>query len=135
MLVIDDDDIDQDMLKHSLKKSGLYKHILTAKDGKEAIELFENYQKLTQADAELFPPLIIFLDINMPRMDGFEFLEEISKRTTIKPFNKLNTVIMLTSSENEKDINQAKKFQQVKDYIMKPLSVNKAKEIAALYAT
>jgi len=66
-------------------------------------------------------PEIIFLDINMPDMDGWEFLDAL-KKFPAEALARCN-VVMLTSSIDLFDINKARSFRIVKDYIIKPLQV------------
>jgi CheY-like chemotaxis protein len=64
-------------------------------------------------------PDIIFLDINMPVMDGWHFLEEYIK---LKPrIGKVITIYMISTSVDPEDIERAKKIREVSDYIVKPV--------------
>ena len=70
---------------------------------------------------------IVFLDINMPEMNGFEFLDavlELSAECTAKM-----SIYIITSSLNEKDVQKAKEYQLLKGYIGKPLSFDRLKEV------
>jgi CheY-like chemotaxis protein len=68
----------------------------------------------------IFPDLI-FLDIKMPIMDGFGFLEEFSKLPEIK--NNKCSIIMLTSSSDQDDVDRALQHQVVKKFLTKPLKI------------
>lgn len=69
-------------------------------------------------DKEL--PDVIFLDIDMPIMDGFEFMEEYVK---LKPkLGKKITIYMVSSSVDPVDIDRAKKISEITDYIIKPIT-------------
>ena len=83
--------------------------LLAAFDGQQALDL------LVSLDA---PPEVIFLDINMPLMDGHEFLSEYSKNSS-----NSSVVVMLTSSDQTVDIEKCMKYAVVLDYINKPLQV------------
>ena len=105
-LVLEDDDVDFLALTKSLKKNGLTNNVIRAKDGFVAMELLEK-QKVQK-------PFVILLDINMPRMSGFEFLKKI--RSSEK-YSK-TIVFILTSSNDQKDFDEAQK-QLVTGYIVK----------------
>jgi CheY-like chemotaxis protein len=76
-------------------------------------------------DVEL--PDIIFLDIDMPIMDGFQFMEEYVK---IKPkLGKKITIYMVSSSVDPVDIERARKISEITDYIVKPITQNQLTDI------
>ena len=88
--------------------------MLLFSDGEEALEFMVD--NLHNND-EL--PDIIFLDINMPIMDGFQFMEEYVK---IKPeLNKKITIYMVSSSVDAVDIERARGISDISDYIIKPI--------------
>lgn len=70
-------------------------------------------------------PSLILIDLNMPVMNGWTFLDELSKLE----INKEIPVFIFSSSINQEDINRSKKYKIVKDYIIKPLTVNKISKI------
>jgi CheY-like chemotaxis protein len=72
-------------------------------------------------------PNYIFLDINMPIMDGWQFLEEFS--SIEDKFTKNVNIYLVTSSIDERDIEKATKFTNVKEYLVKPISENKILEV------
>lgn len=84
------------------------------------LEAIQQLQQWCASGSGEFPDLI-FLDINMPQMDGWEFLEEFQKL----PEHSLATcsVIMLSSSIDRDDFEKAKTFRVVRDFISKPLTV------------
>jgi len=94
------------------------------KYGKQSIDYFEAL--LQNLEAENIPE-IIFLDLNMPVMDGWEFLERFTK---IK--NKLGKVITLyvvSSSINPLDVDRAKSLTSVHDYLIKPVNISELENI------
>lgn len=115
ILIIDDDHINNFLFSRIIKLSGVSEDVETEKNASSALDALINNiatkQKL---------PDIIFLDINMPVMDGWQFLEkykELPKR--IKERIKL---YMLSSSVSHVDIEKAKEYEDVVDYISKPLT-------------
>jgi CheY-like chemotaxis protein len=68
------------------------------------------------------PPDFIFLDINMPMMNGFQFLDKLSDQ--LIEFLRNSQVVMLSSSVDPRDIEKAKHYPIVKDFISKPLSID-----------
>ena len=114
ILLIDDNDIDNYINNIIIEDSNIASKITIMNSPINAL----NYLKEKKDDFEAFPDLI-FLDISMPKMDGFGFLEEFVKFP--KVIEKLCFVFMLTSSDNPKDIARAFEYEVVKDYFIKPL--------------
>ncbi|QDS94266.1 Response regulator MprA [Roseimaritima multifibrata] len=119
ILLIDDDELDQYLCSRVFKRSGLSLNLLTASDGVEALELL--------SDTERCPDLIL-LDINMPRMNGLEFLTEFSKFE----HRDLPVIVMLTSSDQRSDREAAMKHPAVKDYFLKPLCKEMIEKLVSL---
>ena len=126
VMLIDDNEIDNLINQKIIEASTIAKNILTHTSGKSAIEFLRNMEKLTAGNLGLLPELV-FLDIDMPLMDGFQFLEE---------FDKLNQetktycrIIMLTSSINPQDIGKSKKYDYVRQYLNKPLTQDSLKKL------
>lgn len=119
ILIVDDNEADRYLLKRQLKKISYDQTILEASDGDEALNLFKSYDKDKEAYGDRFPPGIVFLDINMPLVGGFEFLEEFNLlRATQEEFRSC-IVMMFSSSDRDEEKKKAFSFQFVKDYIVK----------------
>ncbi|KAF2518512.1 response regulator [Flavobacterium salilacus subsp. salilacus] len=113
LYVIDDDKIYHFLFKNLLKQNGINVVTKFFCDGAEAID----YIRLNNNDQL---PDLILLDVNMPIMDGWQFLEEYSKLSI--SLSKLSIIYMISSSNSEVDINKAKDFNNiVKDYYLKPI--------------
>lgn len=113
--LIDDDNIYRFTAKRIIELVNPEQKVLMFSNGKEALDYF--IQTAIQ-DEQL--PDVIFLDINMPVMNGWEFLEAY---TRIKPeLHKAITIYMVSSSVDEKDKVRSLTFDSVKDYIVKPIN-------------
>lgn len=119
ILLVDDDVINNELNKFVIENTGYAKNIEIALNGEEAIDLL-------QKKDETETPNLIFLDLNMPIMNGFEFLEEYKNMNI--PCKELTKIYILTSSRNEKDLAKAKNFQ-IEGYVTKPLTIEKVKTI------
>ncbi|MEQ8244502.1 response regulator [Fulvivirga sp.] len=119
VMLIDDNEIDNLINQKMIEAADIAEHIYTHTGAKSAIEFLKNVSKLPDISKEVLPD-VIFLDIDMPLMDGFQFLDEFEKLSE-QTRNKCK-VVMLTSSINPQDVNKSKKYSYVKEYINKPLS-------------
>ncbi|WP_345949425.1 MULTISPECIES: response regulator [unclassified Mucilaginibacter] len=129
ILLVDDDEINNFISIKLIKKALIYTEITACLDGSYAInQLLEMQEK----DPESLPDYIL-LDINMPIMNGWEFLDEF-KRLGLDPLNKTK-IFIISSSVFSNDINKAKSYDLVKDFISKPLNVEKIKELFAVEKT
>ncbi|WP_346882379.1 response regulator [uncultured Algibacter sp.] len=123
--IIDDDNVYVNLVKKIIETKKLCKNLMIFSDGKESIDYFEAL--LQNINDESSIPEIIFLDLNMPVMDGWQFLERFTK---IKNnFNKTITLYVVSSSINPIDINRAKSLNSVADYLIKPIRINELKAI------
>ncbi len=119
VMLIDDNEIDNLINQKMIEAANLCENIYTHTGAKSAIEFLKNLEKMAKSVHDFFPELI-FLDIDMPLMDGFQFLDEFEKLSN-ETKNKIR-IIMLTSSINPQDMSKAKKYPYVKKYINKPLT-------------
>ncbi len=120
LLVIDDDDINIFIIKKIVEKTG-YKISMTAKsNGQLAID----YIKETLENNQTLPQLIL-IDINMPVMNGWEFVEAYTGLNVTEDIN----LYILSSSVYENDIEKTKSYNNVKGFISKPLSLDRLTEL------
>ncbi len=125
ILLVDDDDTSNFVNKTTIQHSRLSDNIHVTKNGKEALDFLKVNCSLDGSGNGQCPSLI-FLDINMPVMDGIEFLHSLEGN---KDINMENThIVILTSSENIRDVNKTLQFN-VAAYINKPLTETKVKEV------
>ncbi|MBE7639371.1 MULTISPECIES: response regulator [Salegentibacter] len=122
--IIDDDKIYVNLVKKIIEIKKLSNNLLIFKNGKEALDHFKLI--LENANEEILPD-IIFLDINMPIMDGWEFLNEFIKIKNI--FDKKITLYVVSSSIDPRDLERAKSFNLVTDYLIKPIELKKFEKI------
>jgi CheY-like chemotaxis protein len=117
--LIDDDKVYQFTSKMILEATQLTSRIITFFNGQEAIEFFlapENQQ------IDILPD-VIFLDINMPIMNGWNFLEAFDKLASDLP--KKIIIYVVSSSVDESDMERSKSFDSVTDYVIKPINKEK----------
>src|SRR5580658_1677436 len=123
VLLVDDDEINNFISIKLIKKALLNTEIMACLNGKFAIDQLYEIQKKDPAKL----PDYILLDINMPIMNGWEFLDEY-KRLNIDAQGKTK-IYIISSSVFSNDINKARSYPLVKDFISKPLNVDKIVEL------
>jgi CheY-like chemotaxis protein len=117
ILLVEDDDIDRMVVQRAFAKNNILNPLHIARDGQEALDMLRgNGEK-----PKLTPyPKIMLLDINMPRMNGLELLDEIRKDAHLKTIS----VFVLTTSKDDQD--RLRAYQNnVAGYILKPVSFEK----------
>jgi CheY-like chemotaxis protein len=129
VLLVDDDEINNFISIKLIKKALLNTEIMACLNGKFAIEQLSEIQRKDPAKL----PDYILLDINMPIMNGWEFLDEY-KRLNLDPLGK-SKIFIISSSVFSNDINKARSYPLVKDFISKPLNVEKIKELFEVQPT
>ena len=128
VLCVDDDTISLTISQLLLKRAGFAAEVNTAIDGSEALEYFENLFT-NDPDPVGNAPELIFLDINMPVMNGWEFLQEYNPRYREKLVN--TQIIILSSTIDPEDFALAKQYPVVMQFISKPLSIENLEELKA----
>jgi CheY-like chemotaxis protein len=119
VLLIDDDEPTNFLNKMIIEETGLVKEVKVAQSALEALDYLSGKGQAGSNEA-LPAPELIFLDINMPAMDGWEFLEKYEQ---LSPEQKASIiVVMLTTSFNPEDEQKAEKISYISSYRNKPLT-------------
>ncbi len=118
--IIDDDPIFVFGIKRIMQLADFCNSFLIFNNGKEALD---NLKMLIYAGEEL--PDVILLDLNMPIMDGWQFLDEF----TGIPIDKQITIYVASSSIDPEDTKKAQSYESVSNYIVKPITVENLKAI------
>jgi len=120
ILFIDDDPITLMLCKMVIKKASFSNEIATSKNGEEALQYFNSLKQLDSYGELKKQPQLIFLDLNMPVMGGWEFLDSFST-SDYAAYNKTK-VIILSSTIDPEDLEKSKKYPMVIDFLSKPIS-------------
>jgi len=121
VLCIDDDQITLVLCEMVIKKAGFATEVITAKNGREGLTWFSEYFSKKNKTEKQEPPQLIFLDLNMPVMNGWDFLEDY----LMKYFDRLpeTRVVIISSTVNPEDFSRANRYDIVIDFINKPLTI------------
>jgi CheY-like chemotaxis protein len=130
VLLVDDDFASNYLTEVIIKDINFAGQVYSVRDGKAALDFMKQHCLPLQQQQESACPDLILLDINMPVMDGFEFLEEYEKMQIGK--KEAIYIILLTTSTNIRDVEKAKRYK-VTAYLEKPLSEEKLKQALAGY--
>lgn len=117
VLIIDDDEINNFVFEKVIKRSNIAGAAISIQSGSDALA----YLQQTGSDPSVDPPELILLDINMPFMNGWEFLAHY--RDLPLSFGKPPVIAVLSSSVYEADSERAEAEPEIHDYITKPLTV------------
>ncbi|MEQ8208468.1 MAG: response regulator [Lacipirellulaceae bacterium] len=110
MLLVEDDEIDAEAIRRAFRKARIANPIEHVQDGLEALELLQG----SNGKQPLQRPYLILLDLNMPRMNGIEFLKQMRRDEQLRD----SVVFVLTTSDDDQDKLQAYE-SQVAGYIVK----------------
>lgn len=115
LLIIDDDSISNFINTRVAEKTGLFKEIRSASNGKEALRIF-----MEVCNGTIAAPDVVLLDLHMPVMGGFDFMEALKGFSY--PGKERLEIVVLTSSDHPVDINRAHSLG-IQHYLMKSLSL------------
>ncbi len=131
ILIIDDEPADRLIARRVLKKAGLEATIHELANGQAALDFLEQFGSAHDAP-QLHPSVLALVDINMPHLGGFEFLEQLEEMLRIKQMHSdWIAVMMFSSSANQRDRTRAERHAVVRGYIVKPLTVESVQDLVA----
>ncbi|MEN8718987.1 MAG: response regulator, partial [Oceanococcaceae bacterium] len=122
VLLVDDYEADNFIHRLALERLGCVEQVIGCNDGREALDCLHDRDRVGQPLPEL-----IFLDINMPVMNGWEFLEEFEARYSA--YSGGTVVVMLSTSLNPDDQARATRYSKVRSFIDKPLTKARLREL------
>jgi hypothetical protein len=120
ILLVEDNPVDVDLTLRAFARRNLTNPIEVARDGQEVLEWIPRWE----AGEPL--PLVILLDLKLPRVDGLEVLRRLREH----PVSRELPVVVLTSSREDKDVETAYRYR-VNSYIVKPVNFEMFMEVAA----
>ncbi len=128
VMIVDDEEVDRYLVLRALGKFDEIGQVVEFDDGAGAVDALSEDDFRHEWLAP--PPVLILLDINMPRMGGFEFLDNLSQieEESSSPLAGC-VILMLTSSDHFGDKERAASYSSVKGYIQKPISEEKLRAI------
>ena len=115
ILLVDDNQVDIDLTLMAFSRINFTKRVQIARDGAETLEIIRSWGVKRSST-----PKLILLDINIPKINGLEVLKELKESDKTKSI----PVVMLTSSNNDADINKAYEFG-ANSYLIKPIDFDK----------
>lgn len=130
MLLVDDDEGHNYLTQLTIEDCAVALNVRTVWNGREAIDYLTGRGKYSNAKA--FPrPQLIFLDINMPVMDGWDFLAEY--RALDSALKSRTMIVMLTTSMNPDDRMRARDIPEISEFRIKPLTRTSLEEVIQKY--
>lgn len=126
VMIIDDNDIDNFIDERILKSTLFAENVYVHTSAKSALEFLKNLETVKDIPKEIIPGYI-FLDLNMPIMDGFQFMEAFQKFS--ESFQLGIKIVILTTSLNPNDVRTSKTFRQPIKFLYKPLNETMLREL------
>lgn len=134
IVVVDDAEVDRYIVKRMVENSGVDGKVVEFQAGDHFLEVITDERRRASEIGVAPPPIMVLLDINMPRLNGFEVLESIRESLEdIEENPDYMVVLMFSSSNHAEDKREALSYPFVKDYIVKPITVPIIEEMVEKY--
>ena len=131
ILLVDDDEFMNLLNSKTITKAGIAEHLKICFTGEEALDYITRNGRFAGKESNFVQPEIIFLDINMPGINGWEFLEEYKKLNQPKKANII--IVMLTTSLNPDDEEMARSIDAIAEFRHKPMTTEMLNDIIGKY--
>ena len=131
ILCVDDDLITLMLCRKVVERVEFAKEIITVNNGQEAIQYFDTLFEERKNNSDIVYPKLVLLDLNMPVLDGWEFLESYMTKNYQNIF-KLTRFIVLSSSIDPYDINRAKTYPVI-GFLSKPVTKEMLENLKAQF--
>ena len=131
ILLVDDDEATNFLHRRVISREALDVHVQVVHDGQEALDYLTGSDKYYLEEPDFPQPGIIFLDLNMPGMNGWEFLDSYKRLPVEK--KKSIALLVLTTSLNPDDENRAKNYPDLDGFLRKPLTPEKLHRVIGEY--
>lgn len=122
VLLVEDNDLDVEVVERLIRRLSVELRVVRASDGEEALALSREEDE----DAKLHPPLVVLLDINVPRMTGLEMLAETAREGRLP----LPPIFVLSTSNNPQERDLAESYG-ISGYLIKPLRAEQMDDVLA----
>jgi CheY-like chemotaxis protein len=131
VLLVDDDEGHNYLTRLVIEEAAAARHIRAVWNGSEAIDYLAGKGAFAENDEKYPKPDLILLDINMPVMDGWDFIEEYRR---LEDSRKSRTmIVILTTSSNPDDRERARRIPDIADFRVKPLTPQAIDEVVQMY--
>ena len=130
LVVVDDNKVDRYFARRVLSRHEEFDEVEEVSAGHAFLDSYFNGAESVDPDNRT---LLVLMDINMPRMNGFETVEELERRMSEGQGPQNIAILMFTSSNSPEDRARAKAYESVKGYVVKPLDSPTAQSIAEMY--
>lgn len=132
ILCVDDDPITLMLCRKVVEKVEFAKEIITVSNGEEAIHYFDALFEEQKSNDSIVYPKLVLLDLNMPVMDGWEFLESYKSKNYPKIFESTRFIV-LSSSIDPYDINKSKTYPVI-GFLSKPVTKEMLEDLKAQFS-